>query len=260
MTGVSIKRIYYFGIIAWAQWLPVLALGVFLAVLSLNLLFPLKGSHLLSLQSYLNSLEITVLLAIGPLFLTRLANFLAALTLSYFAWILAQYHGDLQTATIATYLLLGALGTLAVLADRMPWHQKDGPSRRMNEIRFVVTKIMVVLGLGISLLAIFKADAICAWLSSGLRVSIPLPLYITFFALTFLGWLGLAARPDRALALPVLLLPVIILLAFFWGWPGPFLFIPYILGAALSLSVLERRRTPVWNFRPYFPTQFGKSK
>ena len=80
----QVRRTYYIGISLWSRWLPVVATGIYLGTLAMNLAADGRiDPGPLSFTGFFSTAEVIVLFLAGPLFLTRLGNIFGALTLAY---------------------------------------------------------------------------------------------------------------------------------------------------------------------------------
>jgi hypothetical protein len=235
-----LKRSYYAGIGLWSRWLPVCAVGIYLAILTVNLASGgSTGERNLTLNGFFSVPEIIALFLVGPLFLTRIGNLLAAATLVYCGERLLLLHPPGTTA--ALYLVTGSLTFIAVIGDKMPWHPADAASAVARRLREVLVLAVALGALAITFTALIKAHGFARWATA--TFGMPVTGYETMLLLVavFVGWLAVALGFSRHLVMPVLLLPSLFVLAYVSSWPSHLLVMPFSLCFALSLAAAERR-------------------
>ena len=236
----QLTRRYYAGLAFWSRWLPVLATALFLAVVTVNLAQGGTASdRTLSLGGFFSVPEIIILFLVGPLFLTRLGNVVAAGLLVYCLerLVLTQQSGT----SPALYIVAGGAAVVAVLGDRMPWLAAGGRGRLAQNLREGLLLGLTLGALAVVFLGLVKVHGLVRWLGATAGVALPLTLVLPGLVALFLGWLMIGIGYTRHLALPLLSLPTLFVLAFVSGWPSHLLVVPFALAFALSLAPVERR-------------------
>lgn len=237
----QLRRNYYFGIAMWARWLPVAATGIYLAALAVNLA-PISEleNHTLSLGGVFSTLEIVVLFLVGPLFLTRLGNILAAAAVAYSVERLLADSGT-GAPNIGLFLVSGAATVVAVLGDKMPWRAAEGPQFLLHRIREIALVALAVSSLGVVAAGLLKVHGFEHWLDARFGTSASDPILLGIMLALFIGWLTVALGMTRHFTIPLLGLPTLLVLAYVTAWPSSLLVIPFALCLSLSLATAERR-------------------
>lgn len=239
-----LKRSYYFGVATWSRWLPVFATGLYLALIVVNLASGGDlADHSLGLGRVLNLFELIFLLMIGPLFLTRWGNAIAAGVLVYFAQRLLLQANDPVAAqnVTASHLVLAATTVVAVLGDKMPWLAGDSNQTIAHKLREILLIFLSVAALGVLTTGIIKYAAFTRWISAGFGITMPPTLMLLALIALFAAWLSVALGFTRHFMMPVITLPTALVLASITGWPSLLMVVPFIASLALSLATAERR-------------------
>jgi hypothetical protein len=250
----DLKRSYYMGVSMWSRWLPVCAIGIYLAVLAVNLVAGAGPRNPIGMAGYFSTLELAVFFVVGPLFLTRLGNLLATATILYFLERLVINTRGFD-APLSLYLLTGAATIIALLADKMPWLSHDGPSILAHKFREIMLTFLTLAAMGVVFAAILKVNELSRWMATLLAISLPNTVVLGLLVGLFLGWLSVAVGYTRHFTIPLLCLPSIFILAFVTAWPSYLLVIPFTTCVALSLASADRReggRRRVSGFGPGF--------
>jgi hypothetical protein len=238
----QLQRGYYFGVHLWSRWLPVAAIGVFIAVVFVNLVGAAARGPL-AIGSFLAVPELALLALAGPLMLTRYGNVMA---MGLVAYLLVRVLGAANDSvpTPAIHFFLGPLTVVAVLGDKMPWRLADGPNALAQKIREILLVLSTVGAIAIVGLCIFKVVGFARWTNGrfGLPITPPATLFLLFALFT--GWVTVALDLTRNFTIPLLGLPTLFVFAFVTGWPSPFLIVPFAVCMSLSLSTAERRVVP----------------
>jgi hypothetical protein len=237
----DLRRMYYAGIAAWARWLPVVATGIFLAVLVTNLMTDeAAGAPSLSLAPFFSTAELVVLFLVGPLFLTRLGNVLATAAVLYFIErLVVGYSG--QTPTLAVYLVMAAATIVAVLGDKVPWLAGESTTPLAHRFREVLLIAFTIACLAVVFTGIVKIHAFNRWIAATFGMAMPAAVTLGLLVAIFCGWLSVALGFTRNFTIPLLCLPSLFVLAYITGWPSYLLVVPFVLCLALGLSTAERR-------------------
>jgi hypothetical protein len=236
-----LKRSYYAGILLWSRWLPVAASGLYLAVILVSLLAGATPTEpALSLNAFFSTFELVALFFVGPLFLTRLGNLLAAATLVYCSERLLVGHPEMAP-TVAVYLVTAASTVVAVLGDKMPWHSARGSSAVAQKLREILLIAVTIGCLAVVFTGIIKVFAFTRWVQATFGIAVPSFLMLLTLLAIFFGWLSVALGFTRHLTLPLLSLPSLFVLAYITEWPTYLLVVPFALCLALSLTSAERR-------------------
>lgn len=236
----DLKRAYHLGVGIWSRWLPVCAIGIYTAILTINLI---SGSTLRSsmdLTPYFSIPEIAVFTALGPIFLSRLANLLASTTILYtLQRLLVGINAN--EVPIAIFLLLGSLTIVAILADKMPWLAASGPNPLAHRFREVLLKILSISALCVIFIAIINTKDISRWMSLALGFRLSKEIIVGLLAGLFLGWLTITVGYTRHFTLCLLSLPTVFILSILIYWPPFLILIPFTICIALSLATADRR-------------------
>lgn len=237
----QLRRNYYAGIAMWARWLPVAATGIYLATLSVNLA-PMAelDQHALALNGVFSTMEIVALFLVGPLFLTRLGNVLAAAAVAYSVERLLADSGA-GTPNVGLFLVSGAATVVAVLGDKMPWRAAEGPQILLHRIREIALVALAVSSLGVVAAGLLKVHGFEKWLDAHFASSLADPILLGILLALFIGWLTVALGMTRHFTIPLLGLPTLLVLAYVTAWPSSLLVIPFAMYLSLSLATGERR-------------------
>jgi hypothetical protein len=237
----ELRRIYYTGIAAWARWLPVVATGLFLAVLVTNLMLDeAAGAPALNLAAFFSTTELVVFFLVGPLYLTRLGNVLATATVLY--CIERLVVGDSgQAPTLAVYMVMASATVVAVLGDKAPWLQGERTTPLAHRFREVLLIAFTVACLAVVFTGIVKIYAFNRWIAATFGMTLPAAVTLGLLVAIFCGWLSVALGFTRHFTIPLLCLPSLFVLAYITGWPSHLLVVPFALCLALGLSTAERR-------------------
>jgi hypothetical protein len=249
LSGLSrrferLKRSYYFGVNAWGHWLPVFATGLYLAVLVVNLAAAGElADHTLALGHVLKLFELIFLLMIGPLFLTRWGNAIAALALVYFAQRVLMQADDPLAATnfAAAHLILASTTVVAVLGDKMPWLSGDRVQGTANKLREILLIFLCVGALGVTATGMIKFAGFTRWFNGEFGLGTPAFMMLGILTAMFAAWLSVVLGFTRHFMMPVITLPSTLVLAYITGWPPLLMIVPFIASLALSLATADRR-------------------
>lgn len=243
----ELKKVFYLGVAIWSQWLPVLAVIIYLTILGSNLLVGSDfGGKILNLSGYMSIPEIVVLFLVGPMFLTRVGNILALATVAYCTQRLL--FGDTSAASLSLLLMIGSAMVVAVLNDRMPWIAASGYDPTAAKLREMISLGLSIGGLVVILVSIVKVYAFTKWLNALTGIAVSAPAVLSCLVLMSVGWLSVAAGFTRQITMPLLCLPSIFALAFLTNWPSYLLVVPLSACIALSLASADRR-LPVYRTR-----------
>ncbi len=241
-----LKQSYYFGVAAWGNWLPVLATGLYLALLVVNLASAGDlADHALSLGRVLNLFEMIFLLMVGPLFLTRWGNLVAAGVLVYFAERLMMQASDPVAATnfAASHLVLAATTVVAVLGDKMPWLAGDRIQGTAHKLREILLIFLCVGALGVTATGMIKYVGFARWFNGAFGAALPPLMMLGVLTAIFIAWLSVALGFTRHFMMPLVTLPSVLVLAYITAWPSLLMIVPFIASLALSLASADRRAT-----------------
>jgi uncharacterized membrane protein YciS (DUF1049 family) len=234
-----LKKTYYAGISLWSRWLPVAATGIYLATLTVNLFAGGKPEPVtLSLSDLFSMPEMTVLLIAGPVFLTRIGNFVGAVALAYVMEKMLMTPG--AETTPAFFLMTGSTAIVAVLSDRMPWLSIEGLNHFAEKMREILLIALTVGALAVVFSGIIKVHGFSRWLAQ-YGFELPAPLMMLLLVGLFIGWLSVALGFTRNFTIPLLSLPTLFVVAYISEWPAELLIVPFVLSLALSLAAAERR-------------------
>lgn len=241
--SAPLKRGYYFGIHAWGQWLPVVATGLYLALLVVNLAaLGELADHSLSLSPTLSLFEMIFMLMVGPLFLTRWGNVVAAGVLVYFGQkVLLGSADSFARGASAAHLMLAAVTAVAVLGDKMPWLTADTLQTTAQKLREILLLFVAIGALGIVATGVIKYGAFNRWFNVSFGAALPAPAMLGLLTAVFIGWLSIALGLTRHFMMPLVTLPTLLVLAYLTSWPAQLMVVPFTACLALALATADRR-------------------
>lgn len=237
----SLKRSYFLGVTTWGNWLPVLATGLYLALLVVNLLAAGElANRSLSLGPLLNLFEMTFLLMVGPLFLSRWGNLLATGVLVYFAARLFE-QVDAQGAAAAPHLILAATTIVAVLGDKMPWHPSERSGSGADRVRDFLLMVLSSGALSVLAMGLIRYVGFTRWFNVSFGAALPPMMMLGVLAALLIAWLTIALGITRHFMLPLVTLPTALVLAYVSHWSTLLIIVPFIASLAISLTTADQR-------------------
>lgn len=238
----TLRRAMYFGIELWSMVLPLLSVMIYLSILFVNV-YPAKSLNprMLDLSHYFSMAELTVLLCVGPLFLTRFGNLLGLATAFYAVERVALGSSGAHGMSAGLMLLVGSSSIIAVLADRLPWHSGIAKEIASKKLRELLVNLVAVLALGLFFAAILKSYKYADWLESFFGFAVQREVVLAALTLALVGWLGIALGFMRGALLSILLLPTILTITFIGQTPNYALIIPFFIILGLCLATSDHR-------------------
>jgi hypothetical protein len=235
-----IRKSYFMGVAIWSQWLPVIATAAYMSLMAANITTRSEfGTHALDLSRYFSIYELILFFLLGPAFLTRRGNVIAALTVAG-ATAKLLVTGVTIEPSMSLYLFAGSATLVAILGDKMPWHDRSH-GVVAAQIREILLIGLTMAALGVTVICFSQIRGFSHWLADSFALNLSREITIIFLAILIFGWLSIALGITRHLTLPMLALPTMFVLAYMTNWPPHLLAVPFAACLALSLSVADRR-------------------
>jgi hypothetical protein len=243
MLFERLRKSYYVGVSVWSRWAPVIATGIYLSVLAVNLATggAVTGSPL-SLDGCFSLVEIIVLFLVGPVFLTRMGNLVATAVIAY--CVQRALLGTMPASAglgLGLHLVTASATVVAALGDRMPWYTLESSPSFAGKLREILLAVVTLGSLTALFTGIVKVHGFAKWLGASFGLGLPSLLVLILLVSMFVGWLAVALGFARHFTIALLSLPTVYVTAYVTGWPAHLLVVPFALSMSLSLAAGERR-------------------